>query len=118
MKTLLLASLFLLGCPHPVPSGVSPGLIDCSLQAVRDYGIPLIPKVNSCITGQDWQSCLIGLVSPVANITEDVLACVVQSSGKSYAASAAANPKDAISADGAARAKQFVTERNYKFKGE
>lgn len=115
----ILGGLILVGCPQPNPGpGVNPpGLVDCAIPAVRDHGIALIPQVNDCLTGQGgWMGCLSGLIAPAVGITEDVLHCVVQSSGKSFGAAASANPADSISGIGASRAQEYIQSKGLKFK--
>jgi hypothetical protein len=63
------------GCPQPMPGPGHPGIIDCSAQAVRDYGIPLIPKVSDCLQQPSFSTCLISLINPAVGITEDIVAC-------------------------------------------
>jgi hypothetical protein len=104
------------GCPKPIGEPGHPGIVDCTVQAVRDHGLALIPRVNDCLVASaSWEACLISLIAPAAGITEDVLACVVQSSGRSAAASVEANPKDSLSAIAAERARNFVRTRGYVF---
>lgn len=116
MKKLLLVIPFLLatscpGCPDPSPTQQK--WIDCASDAVKKNGIPLIPKVNDCLTGLSITSCLISLLSPAAGITEDVLACVVQSSAMSFAESA----DDPLECGAAEAADQFIQEEILKKRG-
>jgi hypothetical protein len=105
------------GCPQPMPGPGHPGIIDCSTQAVRDFGIPLIPKINDCLVGVGgWTGCLIGLINPAVGITEDVIACVVKSSGKQFGEAADANKADTVSSAAASHAKMFLSEKGYTFK--
>ena len=115
----LLAALFLMvstaGCPKPIPP--TSKWIECGGEAMRTHGIPLIPKVNDCLTGAagSWQQCLVSLISPAAGITEDVLACVLQEQEQTFAAQASANPEDNSATTAATRAAEFIKERGYQF---
>jgi hypothetical protein len=109
--TLLVGST---GCPKPIPP--TSKWIECGGKAIRAHGLPLIPKVNDCLTsGDGWQVCLISLISPAVGITEDVLACVLRQQNNQFAAQAAANPSDDAAAIAAARAAQFIKDRRYTF---
>ncbi len=112
-----LAFCLSLACPRPLPPPVQK-VIDCSGPAIRDRGLPLIPKVNACLLDPTFMSCLIALITPVAGITEDIVACVVRSSGSSFAANAQVNPSDAVSKQNAERARAFLVERGYQFVGQ
>ncbi len=101
-------------CPRPLPPPLQTA-IDCGGQAIKDRGLPLIPKVNTCLLDPSFMSCLISLIQPVAGITEEIVACVVRSSGSSFASNAQANPNDEISKQNAERARMFILEREYKF---
>lgn len=118
LRLALLAAFMALpaGCPKPTPGPGSPGIVVCTTEAVRANGLSLIPKVNDCLVApSSWEACLISLIDPVANITEDVLACVVQSQGRQAAAAAEANTKDELSAITAERARAFIKSRGYVF---
>jgi len=98
------------GCPNP-PTVT--GVLNCLSPAVKDYGIPLIPKVNNCLTGVvDWKGCLIGLISPAAGITEEVLACVTRDQGGKFASTA----DDPLENKAACRADAFIMAQKYEFK--
>jgi len=108
---------FLTGCPRPIEPGKPASLIDCTAQAVRSRAIPLIPKVNDCLVQpSEWQKCLIGLIDPVAGITEDALACTVQHNHGTAAAASSANPSDSLSRTRAERSQSFIKDRGYTFK--
>jgi hypothetical protein len=97
------------GCPTP-PTVT--GVLNCTGPAVQQYGIPLIPKVNNCLTGTvDWMGCLISLLSPAAGITEEVLACVTRDQGGKFAQTA----DDPLESQAACRADAFITEKKYEF---
>jgi hypothetical protein len=103
-------------CPKPTPTGGVVGkVVDCSVQGVRDNALQLVPLVNDCLTGGGWTGCLLGLIKPAVGITEDVIACVVQSSESSYARAARTNPGDTVSTTAAQNASRFLLERGYKF---
>jgi hypothetical protein len=114
----LLAMLFA-GCPKPTPAPGEPGVLDCASQAVRDHWPQVLPEVNKCLAAAsdgDWMGCLTGLIVPAAGITEEVVACLVHSSGASYADAAAHNPHDGISVRAAQRAATFIAQRGYQFR--
>ena len=102
-----------IGCPEgcKTPPTLAK-ILDCTGPAIQQYGIPLIPKVNNCLTGGlNWTICLIGLISPAAGITEEIIACVVRDQGGKFAQTA----DDALENKGACRADNFITERKYEF---
>lgn len=106
-----------LGATCPPPPDENPGVIDCTIDAVRKHGPGLVPEVNACLTRTiGVQDCLIGLLDNAADITQTVLACVVRAAQSEYAASAAANPEDGISARAAANATAFIEEQGYQFR--
>ena len=118
--TLLAACMALpAGCPKPTPGPGSPGssgIVVCTTEAIRDNALALIPRVNDCLTApSNWEACLIGLINPVANITEDVLACTVQTEARRASAAVEANPKDDMSGITAERARGFIKSRGYIF---
>lgn len=97
------------GCPTPP---TTQGVLNCLGPSVQQYGIPLIPKVNNCLTGTvDWMGCLISLLSPAAGITEEVLACVTRDQGGKFAQTA----DDPLESQAACRADAFITEKKYEF---
>lgn len=113
-------SLFLAipACPQPIPEPGKPGLIDCATDAVKSHAISMIPKVNECLSrvlSGDVAGCLISLISPVAGIGQDTIACLVRSQGSSFAASASANPNDQVSTRAAENARVFIRDRGYVF---
>lgn len=120
LALLVFVAVAFVGCAGcPVPPGEPGGgnkLVDCSIQGVRENALQAIPRVNDCLVGQDWTACLLGLIKPAIGITEDVIACVVQSSGASYSHAAQANASDVVSTRGAAHASQFLKDRGYTFK--
>jgi hypothetical protein len=111
------------GCPPPVPGGPDASdaappptsWIDCTKEAVRERAISLIAPVNDCLVSMSWEGCLLALINPVIGVTEDVLACVIRARQVGFAESAAANPKDTISVDGAKHATEFIKKRGYSF---
>ena len=117
MRPVLLLALFLTACPKPVP-GEPPGIIACGTDAVQQHWPQVLPSVNACLVDAAdgaWVSCLVGLISPVAGITEAVIACLVQDRQASYADASARNPGDMRSARGKVRAAQFLRDRHYQF---
>lgn len=99
-------------CPSCPTTPDVMGVINCTGPAVQEYGIPLIPKVNNCLTGTvDWKQCLISLLSPAAGITEEVLACVTRDQGGKFAQTA----DDPLESQAACRADAFITDKKYEF---
>lgn len=93
------------GCPNPTPTQQK--WIDCTSAAVRTHGLPLIPKINDCVTGVfDVTGCLISLISPAAGISADVLACVVRDQGKKFAETA----DDTLECNAMKNADTFIVE--------
>lgn len=82
---------------------------------MRERAIGLIAPVNDCLVSASWEGCLLALINPAIGIGEDVLACVIRARQVGFAESAAANPKDTISVDGAKRATEFIKKRGYLF---
>jgi len=123
MKRLLplLPLLLLLACkPAPVgpPGTGSPGIIDCTSQAVQKQWPRVLPAVNQCLVmaaEANWVGCLIGLIDPVAGVTESTIACLTSTSGARFRDAAEHNPNDGASARAAARAEEFVAKRGYRF---
>lgn len=71
------------GCP-PTPDSPLGKIVNCD--GLGNQVIPLIPKVNDCLTGAvDWKGCLISLINPAANITVQVLSCAVKDQGIKFA---------------------------------
>ncbi len=99
------------GCPNPTPTQQK--WINCTAEAARKYGIPLVPKVNDCLTTLDSTSCLISLISPAAGITASVLACVVRDSGATFAETA----DDKLECGAVQNADAFIREHIMKEKG-
>lgn len=100
------------GCPPPSPDSTLGKIINCENLGVQ--AIPLIPKVNDCLTGSvNWQNCLIGLINPAVNITLDVIACVTRDQGMKFAESA----DDPLENRGACRADSFITDYVIKEQG-
>lgn len=93
------------GCPPPNPDTTLGKIINCAgLSGTQ--AIPLIPKVNDCLTrAVDWKTCLISLLNPTANITTDILACVVRDQGMKFAEGA----DDELEASAACAADEFIT---------
>ena len=120
MKRICVVPLLLvvLSCkpqPGSPPVGV-PGVINCGVDAVKAKWPQVLPAVNKCLTAiadGDWFDCLLGLVVPAAGVTEEVVACTVESSGRSYAD--AGSHGDKLSATASARATEFIKQRGYRF---
>lgn len=110
--------VMLLGCPKPPPDGGHVGVLECTSDAVKAHWPEALPAVNKCLAAASdgtWFNCLLGLISPAAGITEDVIGCVVRGSAQRYAESAAHNPDDTVSVRAAKRAETFIATRGYKF---
>ncbi len=111
------------GCPQPLPPPgtpgeppASPGIFTCTVAAVRDHALVLLPAVNDCLTAPAaWEACLLSLIKPAEGITEEVLACAVQGAGRHAAAAADANSKDQLSSIEAERARAFIKSHGYVF---
>jgi hypothetical protein len=115
MKRICVVLLLCLSCkPQPgVPPVGVPGVINCAVDEVKAKWPEVLPKVNRCLTDVatgNWFDCLVGLVGPVS---ETVVACVVDSSGQSYAD--AGSHGDKLSAMASARATEFIKQRGYRF---
>lgn len=110
--------LLVLSCkpqPGSPPLGV-PGVIDCGVDAVKQNWPRVLPAVNKCLAAVadgDWFSCLMAVIGSAPGVTESVVACSVDSSGKSYADAGAHGDK--LSATASARATEFVKQRGYRF---
>ncbi len=109
------AAVFATSCRLPPPGTTGRKLIDCATDAVKQNGIGLIAPVNTCLTGGDVQSCLLGLINPAAGITYDVLACVVRREGAEFAAAEAINANDTRSRRGATSARQWIAAEQIEF---
>ncbi len=110
--------LFLLLSCKPAPGGPGvPGVIDCTLDNVKKTWPQVLPAVNKCLTAivdsGSWFDCLMGIIGSAPTITEDVVACTVASSGRSYAD--AGSRGDKLSATASARATEFIKQRGYRF---
>ncbi len=118
---LLAVAMAIPACPTPTPvpdpgPGGSPGIFTCTKDAIRDHGLVLLPAVNDCLAAPSgWEACLLGLIKPLAGITEEVVACAVQGAGRHAAAAAEANAGDQLSAIEADRARAFIKSRGYVF---
>ena len=109
--TLIIGLLTVVACPRPISPTVSE-IISCTGESLSQNGIPLIPKVNDCLTGAvEWEDCLLSLITPTAAITEDILACVLRDQGGKFAQTA----DDELENKAACRADAFISERKYKF---
>lgn len=106
------------GCPQP-PDGALGQVLDCA-GINANQAIPLIPKVNDCLTSAvDWKGCLISLINPASNITTEILACVTRDQGSKFAESA----DDQLEDTAACAADDFIRdyilgEKQMKFKGD
>ena len=110
---LLALTISISGCPSSCETKPGePGIFDCASQAVQDHAISILPNVNDCLTGGSVTMCLIGLISPVAGITQDVLACVVRSAGSRFAM----NADDDFEREASSNATAFLCEREAQFK--
>jgi hypothetical protein len=106
------------GCPKPTPGTTHPGVLECSSEVVRAHWPEALPAVNRCLAAaadSAWFDCLVGLINPIAGLTEDVIGCVVRGTGDRYRQASAANPNDEISSTAASRAAEFLTRQGYKF---
>jgi hypothetical protein len=99
--------------------GIGNKLISCTTEAVSRNWPTVLPGVNTCLTdtGPDSSvsSCLLGLINPAINVTEDVIACVLRDQGRKFGEMAARNENDLRSARAAHRANAFMVEREYRF---
>lgn len=114
----LLLSLTLSCKPPPgAPPGTGvPGLLNCAAEAVKAKWPAVLPAVNRCLAAaatSEWFDCLLGLIEPTAGVTEEIIACTVQSSGRSYADAGARG--DVLSAKASARATEYIKQRGYRF---
>jgi len=102
---ILMTSVGCPGCPPP-PDSTLGKVINCAGLSANQ-AIPLIPKINDCLTGAvDWKGCLISLISPAANVTTDVIACVVRDQGAKFAESA----DDQLEGTAACAADDFIRD--------
>lgn len=115
MKRIILGVLLLLGACRMPPDSTASKIIRCGTQAVKDNFFQALPSVNGCLASPGYESCLFGLINPVAGITEDVVACVLRDQGQKFAAAAAANPTDTHSAQAATRARTFMNQNRYVY---
>jgi len=104
-----------MGCRPPTPGTPAGDLIQCGTEAVQRNWPRVLGPANTCLTGGSATACLIGLIDPVAGITEDVIACVVRREGSDFNAAAQANPVDTRSARAASNARKFLGDRGYRF---
>lgn len=112
-------ALVVAGCPKPTPQTHPGGILECSSDAVKAHWPDALPAVNRCLAAaadSAWFDCLVGLISPVAGITEEVIGCVVRGTGDRYRQAASANPRDAVSAVAASRAAEFLNHQGYTFR--
>jgi hypothetical protein len=115
---LLAVFLAIPACRHAPPT-VPPsevGILDCGLDVVAKCGPQALGPVNTCLASRnDWQECLLGLISPAACGAEHVLACVVRSTGSVAGSQAELNKEDMVSARMAERARAWIVLRGYRF---
>ncbi len=115
MNKLFFCVLLATSCRFP-PTETQPKVIRCGIEAVQQNWPKAIGPVNTCLAGtDDVTACLLALISPVAGITHDVIACVVRKEGSEFTHAARANPWDTRSARSADRAREFLTKQGYQF---
>ncbi len=115
---LALALISVPACPHPMPGEPTTGerFVDCGKDVIRSQGIALIPAVNTClVTLGNPAACLLAMVDPVAGITFEMIACMVQSRGAQFNAAAQANPGDQLSKRAATNARTFLNDQGVRF---
>lgn len=110
------AAVFAASCKLPPPGTVTRKIIDCAVETGKQQAIGLIAPVNTCLTGGSTTECLLGLINPVAGVTEELIACVVRSQGAEFNAAAAINVSDTRSWRAAENARVFISKRGYEFK--
>lgn len=114
----VIAMLLLAGCRVPQPGSPADTVYKCGSELVQKCWPQSLAGVNGCLSmpdGENWASCLTGLIGPTACAAESVIACLVRDSGMKAAASAKANAYDVRSERVANRAAEYISYRGWRF---
>lgn len=113
-----IVGIIMSGCRPPKPPEWAGGALDCGQELVQRCGPGATGPVAACLTSgeSEWQSCLVGLIRPVACGAEVVIGCVVKHIGDTSAKSYALNDQDVVSGQTAMRAAEWIQARGYQYK--
>lgn len=96
-------------------------VISCTADHVVRRAPAAIPLVNSLLTNGESPdcdgACKLELARLVANLGEDVVACVIRRQGVEYAGASVTDPRDTVSPGAATRARAIIAEKGWRFEG-
>ena len=111
---LLALTLSLEGCRFPPPNPNPTTFAECATEEARAMWPSILPRVNQVLLtgGADWEMSLLSLVGQYGY---GLVRCALGDQAPKMAEQARDNPADTVSAQGAARAREFAAKYDAQF---